>query len=37
VLGGLTGDEEIVVVGQSGLRDGSKVLASNMLQDSYTG
>ena len=37
VLGGLTGDEEIVVVGQSVLRDGSKVLASNMLQDSYTG
>lgn len=37
VLGGLTGDEEIVVVGQSGLRDGSKVLASNMLQGSYTG
>jgi len=37
VLGGLTGDEEIVVVGQSGLRDGSKVLASNILQDSYTG
>jgi len=37
VLGGLTGDEEIVVVGQSGLRDGSKVLASNKLPDSYTG
>ena len=37
VLSGLTGDEEIVVVGQSGLRDGSKVLASNLLQDSYTG
>lgn len=37
VLGGLTGDEEIVVIGQAGLRDGSKVLASNTLQDSYTG
>jgi membrane fusion protein (multidrug efflux system) len=37
VLGGLTGDEEIVVIGQTGLRDGSKVLASNTLQDSYTG
>lgn len=37
VLGGLSGDEQIVVVGQSGLRDGSKVLASNMPQDSYSG
>jgi len=37
VLGGLSGDEQIVVVGQSGLRDGSKVLASNILQDSYSG
>ena len=37
ILGGLDGDEEIVVVGQSGLRDGSKVLASNTLKDSYAG
>jgi membrane fusion protein (multidrug efflux system) len=37
VLGGLSGDEEIVVIGHSGLRDGSKVLASNKLQDSYSG
>ncbi len=37
VLGGLSGDEEIVVIGQSGLRDGSKVLASNILPDSYSG
>jgi len=37
VIGGLSGNEEIVVIGQSGLRDGSEVLASNILQDSYTG
>ena len=37
VLAGLSADEEIVVVGQSSLRDGSKVLASNILQDSYSG
>jgi membrane fusion protein (multidrug efflux system) len=37
VLDGLSGDEEIVVIGQSGLREGSKVLASNVLQDSYSG
>ena len=37
ILDGLHGDEEIVVVGQSGLRDGSKVLASNTLRDSYAG
>jgi membrane fusion protein (multidrug efflux system) len=37
VLAGLSDDEEIVVIGQSGLRDGSKVLASNKLQDSYSG
>lgn len=37
VLGGLDGYEEIVIVGQSGLRDGSKVLASNTLRDTYTG
>ena len=29
--------EEVVVVGQSGLRDGSKVAASNKRLDSYTG
>ena len=28
VLGGLDGDERIIVTGQSSLRDGSKVLAS---------
>jgi membrane fusion protein (multidrug efflux system) len=37
VLSGLAEDEEIVVVGQSGLRDGSKVLASNRALDSFTG
>jgi membrane fusion protein (multidrug efflux system) len=37
VLDGLRADEEIVVVGQSGLRDGSKVAASNRRLDSYTG
>jgi len=37
VLHGLIGDEQIVVVGQSALRDGSKVLARNDMQDSYTG
>ena len=37
VLGGLDGDEEIVVVGHSGLRDGSKVLASNAIKDSFAG
>lgn len=37
VLDGLRADEEIVVVGQSGLRDGSKVAASNKRLDSYTG
>ena len=37
ILNGLAGDEEIVVVGHSGLRDGSKVLASNTTQDSYAG
>lgn len=37
VLGGLAENEEIVVVGHSGLRDGSKVLASNRTLDSYTG
>ena len=37
ILNGLAEDEEIVVVGLSGLRDGSKVLASNRTSDSYTG
>jgi len=37
ILDGLADDEEIVVVGHSGLRDGSKVLASNRTRDSYTG
>ena len=37
VLNGLAGDEQIVVVGQSALRDGSKVLARNDTQELYTG
>lgn len=37
VIGGLGSDEEIVVTGQSSLRDGSKVLASNTAHASYTG
>ena len=37
ILDGLAEDEEIVVVGLSGLRDGSKVLASNRTSDSFTG
>ena len=37
VLDGLRADEEIVVVGQSGLRDGSTVVASNERLDRYTG
>ena len=37
ILSGLAEDEEIVVVGHSGLRDGSRVLASNTLQDSFAG
>jgi membrane fusion protein (multidrug efflux system) len=37
VLDGLGADEEFVVVGQSGLRDGSKVAANNKRLDSYTG
>lgn len=37
ILSGLADDEEIVVVGHSGLRDGSKVLASNRSVDSFTG
>jgi membrane fusion protein (multidrug efflux system) len=37
ILGGIREGDEIVVVGQSGLRDGSKVLASNRNTDSFTG
>ncbi len=37
VLSGLAGDEQIVVIGQSSHRDGSKVLARLDTQDSYTG
>ena len=37
ILGGLSEDETVVVVGHSGLRNGSKVLASSKFQDSFTG
>ena len=37
ILGGLSDDETVVVVGQSGLRNGSKVLASTSLLHSFTG
>jgi membrane fusion protein, multidrug efflux system len=37
VLDGLSGGEQIVVIGQSALRDGSKVLAQNNSQERYTG
>ncbi len=37
VLGGLNENDVIVVVGHSGLRNGSKVLASNEIPDSFTG
>ena len=37
VLNGLAENEEIVVIGHSGLRDGSKVLASNKATESFTG
>lgn len=37
ILNGLDENESIVVVGHSGLRDGSKVLASNILPDSFSG
>jgi membrane fusion protein (multidrug efflux system) len=37
VLAGLEDDDEIVLVGHGGLRDGSKVLASNRLEESFTG
>ncbi len=37
VLNGLAEHEEVVVTGQSGLRDGSKVLASNRDAERFTG
>ena len=37
ILGGLQDDEQVVVVGHSGLRDGSKVLASITDLDRFTG
>ena len=37
ILSGLGDDEIIVVVGHSGLRSGSKVLASNAIQDRFAG
>jgi membrane fusion protein (multidrug efflux system) len=37
ILDGLNEDDVIVVVGHSSLRDGSKVLASNVLPGSFTG
>ena len=37
VLGGLNSNEEVVITGQSSLRDGSKVLASSSPRPSYTG
>ncbi len=37
ILSGLAEDDQIVVVGQSGLRDGSKVLASMPLEDGFAG
>jgi membrane fusion protein (multidrug efflux system) len=37
ILAGLSEDDVVVVVGHSGLRDGSKVLASNPLPESFTG
>jgi membrane fusion protein (multidrug efflux system) len=37
ILGGLSEDEIVVVVGHSGLRNGSKVLASTEILDSFAG
>ena len=37
ILSGLSEDDIVVVVGHSGLRNGSKVLASNTNPDSFTG
>jgi membrane fusion protein (multidrug efflux system) len=37
ILGGLAENEQIVIIGHNGLRDGSKVLASSTLPDSFSG
>jgi membrane fusion protein (multidrug efflux system) len=37
ILGGLSEDDVVVVVGHSSLRDGSRVLASNSTPESFTG
>jgi multidrug efflux pump subunit AcrA (membrane-fusion protein) len=37
ILGGLSEDDVVVVVGHSGLRDGSKVFAANTIPESFTG
>ena len=37
ILDGLRDDDQVVVVGHSGLRDGSKVLASASDLDRFTG
>ncbi len=37
ILGGLDANEQIVVTGQGGLRDGAKVLASSELKNSFAG
>lgn len=37
ILGGLSENEQIVVVGHGGLHNGSRVLASNTLPDSFSG
>lgn len=37
ILNGLDEQDTVVVVGHSNLRDGSRVLASNTLQDNFTG
>jgi len=37
IINGLTENDEIVVIGHNGLRDGSKVLASNAFPDSFSG
>ena len=37
VLDGLDDDEQVVIVGQSALRDGSRVLASHTLAERFTG
>ena len=37
ILDGLADDEQIIIVGHTGLRDGSKVIASNQTPDNFTG